>query len=236
MLELSRKAPKVLGERVVRVCVDVAMALVFCAIMATPLIHDAAHEWLGMALFVLVVVHLRLNWHFVKSVAKGRWSARRVVLTAIDALLVVGVLALAASSIVLSSHVFSWLPAISGAVWARPMHMLCSHWMVVLTGAHIGMHLSTASTGDKHLSTTSARSKRAAFVVCLSGLAVFGLWSFCELGVWGYMTGAVPFFNASFDAPLLLRVAQYLGIGALFAWCAWVARSLIRYVKERKSK
>lgn len=212
-------------------CVDAAMALVFCGIMATPLVYDVVHEWLGMALFVLVVVHVRLNWRFVKSLAKGR-----VVLTAVDAFLVAGILAMAASSIVLSSHVFGWLPAISGAVWARPMHMLCSHWMVVLAGVHMGMHLSVASAGSKHLSVASTGSKWAAFVVCLSGLAAFGFWSFCELDIWGYMSGAIPFFNASFDVPLLLRAAQYLGIGALFAWGAWLIRSLIRYAKERNEK
>ena len=226
MLESASKVSRTPNARAVRICIDAAMALVFCAIMATPLVYDVAHEWLGMALFVLVIVHLRVNWRFAKGLTKGRWSARRVVLTAVDALLVVGVLAMAASSMVLSSHVFGWLPAISGAVWARPMHMLCSHWMVALAGVHMGMHLSVASVG----------SKRVAFVVCLSVLAAFGLWSFYELGIWGYMSGTIPFFNASFDVPLLLRAAQYLGIGALFTWGAWLMRSLIHYVKERNSK
>ena len=219
------KTSRARRAKLVRICVDGGMTLALCAIMATPLVHDVAHEWLGIALVALVAVHLFLHRRFIKGLGRGRWSARRVMLTVVDVSLLVCLVIMAASSIVLSGHVFGWMPAIPGAVWARPAHMLCSHWMAAFVGIHVGIHVPHSC----------AQLKQIATAIALSVLAAFGLWSFCNLGFWGYMSGSVPFFNASFVTPIAWRSFQYFGIVALFAWGAWLIASIVHHSRKGKT-
>ena len=63
----------------VRIAVDIAMAVVFVAVMATALVQEAPHEYLGIALFALIVAHVVLNRRWLKAMFRGRYSALRAV-------------------------------------------------------------------------------------------------------------------------------------------------------------
>ena len=126
----------------VRIAVDIAMAVVFVAVMATALVQEAPHEYLGIALFALIVAHVVLNRRWLKAMFRGRYSALRAMqLVAIIGLLVC-MLGQVVSSLVLSKYTFGFLPAIEGASWARRVHMLCSYWGFLFAFAHAGFRLA----------------------------------------------------------------------------------------------
>ena len=56
-------------RRTVKIAVDIAMAAVLVAVMTTAIVQEAPHEWLGVTLFVLLVVHIVLNRKWLASVA-----------------------------------------------------------------------------------------------------------------------------------------------------------------------
>ncbi len=58
--------------------VDVLLAFDLVIVMATALIEEAPHEYLGIALAVLAIAHVVLNRRWFASLAKGRWNAVRV--------------------------------------------------------------------------------------------------------------------------------------------------------------
>ncbi len=113
--------------RAARRAVDLGLAAAFPLVMATALVEDFAHEWLGVAVLALVAAHQELNRFWWRALARGRWSARRALSTVVDLGLVAGVVAMLASALVISVHAFSWLPVIPGATWARPAHLLGSY-------------------------------------------------------------------------------------------------------------
>lgn len=55
--------------------VDLLMTAALLLLMPYSLIGEAAHEWLGMGMAVLFVLHLALNWQWVRGLRRGRWSA-----------------------------------------------------------------------------------------------------------------------------------------------------------------
>ena len=61
-----------------RMLVDVLLAFDLVIVMATALIEEAPHEYLGIALAVLAIAHVVLNRRWFASLAKGRWNAVRV--------------------------------------------------------------------------------------------------------------------------------------------------------------
>lgn len=192
--------------------------------MATPLAEDVAHEWLGVALVALAVIHQVLNARWWSALLRGRQTPLRLLTTLVDLALVICVAALAASSLVISVHAFSWLPAIPGALWARPAHMLCSFWLFALSAFHVGLH---------------ARVKRRP--LCLASAAPFALWAVGALAgvvswIWldfgSYLVGAVPFYAVDASQPLALRVLAYVLVGALLAGVGCVLRLLLDAPRE----
>ena len=67
-----------------RILVDVAMTALLLPLMAYSLVGEAAHEWLGLAIFVLLLVHHALNFHWYRGLAKGQWNPLRAFQTAIN--------------------------------------------------------------------------------------------------------------------------------------------------------
>lgn len=123
-----RERHHLMGPRFARIIADVALALAFVLSMATALVDEAPHEWIGVAVFALTIAHVFLGWKMLLAQVRKR-RATAVAGLVLDALLLACLLGQLASALVLSEHVLSWAPAIEGAAWARPVHMLCAYWV-----------------------------------------------------------------------------------------------------------
>lgn len=64
----------------------------------------------------------------------------RIFLTVIDLLTLFSMIAQMYSGIVLSRHVFAFLPIESGLALARLLHILGSYWGFLLMSPHLGLH------------------------------------------------------------------------------------------------
>lgn len=95
----------------IRISIDVAMAAVLVAVMATSLVQQALHEYLGLTLFALMVAHVighrRRFAHLVRS-GRGALSVLRTVAVAGLIACVIGQIV---SCVVLSEYALWWLPA-----------------------------------------------------------------------------------------------------------------------------
>lgn len=65
------------AKQILKIAVDVAMTIALLLFMAYELIRQAAHEWLGIGIFTLFVLHHILNRHWHRGVFKGRYTAMR---------------------------------------------------------------------------------------------------------------------------------------------------------------
>ena len=207
-------------RRWARVAVDAAMAALFIAVMATALVQEAPHEYLGIALFAAVVAHIALNRRWFKALFRGRYNAVR----ALQLVAVVGLLACIvgqiASSLVLSKFAFGFLPALPGAGWARRVHMLCSYWGFVFAFAHAGLQLKGLA---RLVQARGTRGDAGASVVlwavriALVAIACFGAYSFMEMNLGAYLLGQVQFAFADTGVPTAFSLARYASVAVLDA-------------------
>lgn len=123
-----------------KIATDVVMTVLLLFLMGYQLWGEAAHEWAGAGMFILFIVHHVLNkgWH--KSLFKGKYTPMRILQTGIDILLVAAMLAQMYSGILLSRHVFGFLPFHAGMALARRLHILGSYWGFTLMSLHLGLH------------------------------------------------------------------------------------------------
>ena len=55
----------------IKIAVDAAMSVSMLLLMAYGIVGEAAHEWIGMGMFVLFVLHHILNRRLIKAVPQG---------------------------------------------------------------------------------------------------------------------------------------------------------------------
>ena len=201
--------------KIARRTLDIAMAVLTLILMGGNGLFDGlVHEILGVALFVLWIVHIVWNRAWIKSFLKGKYNALRIVRTVINVGVIVCVLFLMISGVMLSNHVFAWLGVESGASFARTAHMLASHWYLVFVSLHIGLHLSLFIRGKVATGITLA-------------LAAYGIYAFVARDLWKYLTLQQPFFFLNLERGYLLFVLDYIAIMAMFAVVMHLAMTAI---------
>ena len=108
----------------IKIAVDAAMSVSMLLLMAYGLVGEAAHEWIGMGMFALSVAHHVLNRRWVQAVPRGRYTPLRVVQTALAGLIFLCMVGSMISGIVLSRHVFAFLPRHGGCIFSAPFGAL----------------------------------------------------------------------------------------------------------------
>ena len=192
---------KMQGKSVARIVLDALTAISFVLVMATALVEEAPHEYLGLALLVFVVAHVILNRRWFAALGRGRWTAVRAMQAVSIFGLVVCIVVQGASAVVLSKHAFAFLPAIPGSALARSAHLACSYWGFVFAFAHAGLQVKSVLRrvgGTAPINPALLWALRIAVAIA----SVFGAISFVQLGLPAYLTGQVQFAMSDPNVPL----------------------------------
>ena len=120
--------------------VDCGMMILLPLLMAYSLLGETTHEWLGIVMAVLFIVHHVLNWKWYRSLFRGRYGGARILETLTNFLLLADMIALPVSGVLMSLHVFTFLNIGGGMSPVRTIHLLASYWGLILMSFHIGVH------------------------------------------------------------------------------------------------
>lgn len=108
--------------------------------MAFSRAESIAHEWGGLVLFAVILVHLTLNRRWFGNLFRGKYNPARSISTTADAALILAVILIAVSGMVISGYAFAPLN-LSGSSWGRKIHFVSTAWLFLLCGFHYGAHL-----------------------------------------------------------------------------------------------
>ena len=214
-----------------KVLVDIGMTAALPLLMGYGLVGEMAHEWIGMAMFLLFLGHLFLNRKWFGALGKGRWGPARIAQFVLNALIFLCMLGCMVSGILLSRHLFTFLPVHGGYEWAQKIHMLCAFWGYVLMSLHLGTHWGMVLTV---LQKKRKPSKRGSLYLSIFGYlaALCGIPAFLRRGFLDYLTLRSHFVFFDFAEPLPLFLGDYLLIMALFVMLGHVGMRCLR--KKRK--
>lgn len=200
------------SRKVIKVSVDMGMMVLLPLLMAYSLIGETAHEWLGIAMLLLFVLHHALNIAWLKSLFRGRYTPLRAYLTAINGMLLLIMVLQPLSGILLSKHIFR-LSGLGGMSVARTAHLLLSHWGFVLMSLHIGNHAGA------HPAKGKAQTKKGFPIQTILALAVslYGIYAFVRRGLGSHLFLRSQFVFFDPDASRLHFLTDYAAIMCLFA-------------------
>ena len=74
-------------KQILKISVDIAMTALFLALMAYHITGNSLHEWLGVTLFLLFIIHHILNLKWYRGLFKGKYTASRVLMATVNFLL-----------------------------------------------------------------------------------------------------------------------------------------------------
>lgn len=217
--------------------IDIALTALLPLLMAYTLVGEAAHEWLGLAMLLLFIAHHALNIRWITGLFKGRYSAWRALNTGVNLLLAADFVFLAVSSVMLSTHVFAFLPISAGMEFARKAHMLASYWGFLLMSVHAGLHWSIAVGLLKNALPAknhgSALKWPARFAVWL--VSGYGVWAFVKREIGVYLLYRSHFVFFDFDETVWSFLADYIAVMTLFAAAGYYLGKLLQNAKRNKN-
>lgn len=172
----------------IRRIVDIGMTICLLFLMAYQVTGEVLHEWTGMGMTVLVIVHHILNRKWYSAVFKGKYNPYRIMTTAVNILLLLSFVLTAFSGMSMSGHAVPFMYGIAPVSLVRKMHLAMSHWAFVLMGLHLGLHIPVMTA--KMTIEGKTRTAISLLFCCLAGI---GLFLFLRNGWFDYM-----FFRAAF--------------------------------------
>lgn len=219
---------------ILKIVVDIGMTVMLLLLMTYERIGAAVHEWLGMAMLVLFIIHHFLNRKWSGYIFKGRYTLFRIWQT----ILVVGILLTMAGSmysgVVLSEYALSFLPIKGGRAFAREVHMISAYWGFVLMSLHLGLHWGMMMGIAKRF----VKELPAIGRWLLRGIAVFiagyGAYAFIQRDIWRYMLLINHFAFFDFEEPLIFFLADYIAVMVLFVWVNYYFSKELGFIRQNK--
>lgn len=203
-------------KTVLKIAVDIGMTVILLFLMAYELVGETAHEWLGVGIFVLFVTHHVLNHQWLRNVFKGKYTALRIWQSILVAGVFLTMIGSVISGIILSKHVFAFLPIKGGRAFARNLHMLSAYWGLVWMALHLGFHwnmmMGMAKRVVKKIPPVCQWLLRGIAIV----IAGYGVYAFARRDIGSYMLLKNQFVFFDFEEPLVFLMVDYMAVLGLF--------------------
>ena len=206
------------------------MIILLPLLMSYALIGENIHEWLGIAMFALFIVHHILNRKWLTSIFKGKYTPYRIYINAVNILLCVIMLALPISGILMSKHAVPFLSVTSGASLARTVHMTASYWGFVLMSLHLGNHGKMMMNGMRKMlkikSDSKARTVTLRIIVGL--ISTYGIYTFIKRKIASYMFMQVMFAFFDYNESKLIFFTDYAAMIIMLAALGYYAGNFLK--------
>lgn len=208
----------------IKIGIDFLMTVLLLLLMAYQVVGETLHEWFGAAMLVLFLIHNTLNIKWYKNLFKGKYKPMRILGTVLNFAVLASILSLAYSGIVMSRHLFAFLPINRGMALARVMHLSGSYWGFVLMSLHLGLHWGMIIGIFRKL----AGGKRLPVLVWIlrlfaAAIAGYGAFCFIRADIFSYMFLKSEFVFFDFEKSAVTVFSEYIAMMGLWIWIGYYA-------------
>ena len=208
--------------------VDVCLTVLLLCLMSYQVVGEMLHEWFGIGMTVVLIIHHFLNIKWYGALFKGKYTAYRIITTVINTLLLTSIALTAFCGMSMSNHAVPFLYGMANMVFARTAHLALSYWSFILMGLHLGLHLPVM--------TAKIKPGKTAKVICtglFTVIAGIGLWLFIKNGIPGYITFRTHFAFFDYDKAAVLVFLENLAIEFFFAF---IGANVVRLICSMNRK
>lgn len=129
------------GTKKFKLAINSCMALAFILLMSSQTTEQQIHEYIGVAMLLLVCIHQYLNFWWYKSVLKMKRNAAYLFKNSLTFLTIVAFVLSIVSGIAMSKYALPFFRGVIKISLSRPIHLCATHWFFIFVSLHIGVHL-----------------------------------------------------------------------------------------------
>ena len=213
--------------RIIKIIIDLSMYVLFLLLMEEHLIPNGTHEWLGISLFLLFILHNALNYKWYGALFKGKYTAMRIVQTAVNFLLMIAMIGCIVSAMLISGTVFAWMN-LSGTEFGRHLHMISTAWAFILMSIHLGLHFSAfvAMAGKIKMSIAAKTIIKWILRVVVLGISVFGLIVFIQRAFYEELFLLTAFKFLDYEKSSFVYLIETAAMSILFVSITYYLKKL----------
>ena len=207
--------------------VDLIMTLLLLCLMAYQVTGESLHEWIGVAMTVILILHHIFNYRWYRTLFKGKYNAYRVVTVIVNTMLLAAIALTAVCGMSMSGHAVPFLYGMLPISFVRRFHLAMSFWSFLLMGLHLGLHIPALTAGWKLIGRT-----KAIIAAVFAVIAGAGLWLFVRNGIPDYIFFQTPFAFFDYEKAAVLVFFENLSILIFFAFLGTQIAALIKKEKD----
>lgn len=205
-------------KSIVKMVLDLAMTVLLPLLMIQAIAGEELHEWIGILMFALFIAHHLLNFNWHKNLLKGRYSTARIIGTILNLAIFICMVLCAVSGIILSQYVFAFFNINQGLSFARAAHMICTHWMFVLTSVHLGMHFKIIKGYlEKSIKRKPRKAVKRILLILTGVMAAYGATAFIRAQLWQYLLYQTQYMFFDFSRAAISVYFDYVCMMLLFS-------------------
>ena len=211
--------------------IDIMMTIILILLMSYSIVGARFHEYLGIVIACLYVIHHVLNRKWLTHLFSGKYSKYRVFQTLLIFCISVTMIGSLISGIMLSRYIFHITFLKKGFTIARNIHILSAYWGFIFMSLHLGIHWNMVVSMAGRIFVKAFNSPVCKWIlrVLVYGLVIFGVWSFVELDFGSYLLLKNLFVFIDDSQNKLLVIFQYISVMSTFIFAVY-------YVTKRTLK
>lgn len=203
------------------------MTFALPVLMGYSLVGELAHEIVGITMGVCFITHNVLNRKWWSGIFKGRYTARRIITTTVNVLLVICVLGSMISAVFISKHIFRFLGIHIAANQMRTIHLLAAYWGFVLMSFHAGTH------GGRMFSKVKKKPVKITVYIILAAVSAYGVYAFVQHKFHEYLFLKTAFVFFDTNKPFIFFYLDYLAVMLLFMVLGYYTMKLLSKRKDK---
>ena len=218
-------------KKAIRLTIDSILTAALLCLMALQVTGEELHEWIGIGMVVLLIVHHILNGKWYSTLSKGKITAYRAISAAVNTLLIVTILATAFSGMSMSVYAVPFMDGMISWMMALTLHVAMSYWSFVLMGFHLGMHLPAM--------TAKIKPNKAVKIICttlFSALAAFGLWLLIKNEITDCLLFKRHFAFFDYSKPGIIVFLENIAMLFTFVFAGANTVRIIKAVNKKKGR
>ena len=213
-------------KTILRHSTDLTMTILLLVLMMYSITGQKVHEWMGIALFILFIIHHLLNLQWLRSIAKGRYTAARILQSVLVVLLFLSMIAQVISGLTMSRYAMPFLNIPLPTSAARLVHLSCGYWSFLLASLHLGLHggvflaMGRKLRGGKPLTARGRTTLRAV----AGAAALYGTVCFVQQNIADYLFLRTEFAFFDYEKSPMLFFGELLSmmvLWGLFGYLLW---------------
>lgn len=218
------------AKQIFKITVDIIMTVLFIILMAYHITGNRLHEWLGVSLFILFILHHILNLKWYAGLFKGRYTPVRILTVSVNFLLFAAMVGMILSGFMISHDVFGFLNLRAGMLGHR-LHMLSTSWGYLLMSAHLGLHWGMImGIARKKINPKNKWAGYAGRILALC-IAAYGIYAFIVRRIADRLFLLTEFAFFGNGEPAVLFFTDYVSILILFAVIVYYLSRFLRTSK-----